>query len=184
MHWFHDTSPFCQWNQMQLRLMACVSKKSGTIHPHSTNQPLSLDHLITVHSSTAACSPLGLSMMIALTWPQVSLLCFVKRLPFLFIHTRPCEETPLAKAMTHLHNRSLLPCLSFMYKYNSSTGVGGNHFFSPLQRDVTFGVCGLMRENKSRWRGAFSQREDFLHQQRKKRRKPWYSWLCRGNYAA
>lgn len=62
----------------------------------------------------------------------------------------------------------------------------GRKFFFSLQKDVTFGVCGLMWENKSRWQGAFSLLEDFLAQQRKEERealiqldvqKQLYSWI-------
>lgn len=62
----------------------------------------------------------------------------------------------------------------------------GRKFFFPLQKDVTFGVCGLMWENKSCWQGAFSPLEDFLTQQRKEWREALIqlAMYCRSNYTA
>lgn len=164
------------WWPAFLRNLAPFSPTAQTV-------PLSGDHLITVHASTAACFPRFVNDDCSdLATSFFAVFC---EKPFSSFHSHASMwGNGYSEAMPHLHNHLLLPRLSFMYKYNSSTGVGGNIFFPPLLKDVTFGVCGLMWENKSRCQGAFSQREDFLSQQRKKRRKPWYSWLRRGNYAA
>lgn len=65
-------------------------------------------------------------MTITLIWPQTSWLKGV--FP---IHHYPCEETTISgPCLTCIKTHVLLPRLSLIHKHNSSTGVGGNIFFS------------------------------------------------------
>lgn len=106
-----------------------------------------------------------LSMTITLIWPQASVLFLWKAFPFTTTHVRKLLFWARASVV---QRDMLLPCLSLIHKHNSSTGVGGNFFFS-LQKDVTFGVCGVsVREQKSLARG-FQPAGGFPHSEEERR---------------
>lgn len=59
------------------------------------------------------------------------------------IHHYPCEETTISgPCLTCIKTHVLLPCLSLIHKHNSSTGVGGNIFFSLLRRMLRLECVG------------------------------------------
>lgn len=130
---------------MTLRVAACVGKKFATIQQPATQhkqslfplQQQSLRHLMTflVKLGFIFC----LSLMITLIWPQTSLLW--KGFP----HSPPSMwGNCYFGFVPRLYKGVLFLSLSFIHKHNSSTGVGGNIFFSAGGCYVlsVWGKCG------------------------------------------
>ena len=107
-----------------------------------------------------------------------SLSCYERVSSFTIIHEgRPCTILGLCPSCIKTHD--LLPCLSLTHKHNSSTGVGGNIFFSAEGCYVwsVWGKCERTKMLGFQPAGGFPRSAE-------ERREPWYSWLCRSIYKA
>lgn len=192
LYWQSVTSclvPLCSWYNTTVWVdgggQAALARKSAT---KQHKQPLFLSTAATgavikaSYDFAVQTGNLFLSMTITLIWPQASLLFFCER-GFL-IHHYSCEETTISGPRLSWIKTRYCPVWA-MYTNTIHQQVWEEIFFFPLQRDVTFGECGVsVREQKLLARGHSACRRISSLGRGKKRSKPWYSWLCRSIYKA
>lgn len=129
----------------------CLGKKFGTIQPPAMQQ----EHKQPLFPSAAAAvlwlscpnwELFCLSMTITLIWPQASVLFLWKGF---LIHQHPCEETTILGQCLRCIKTHVIALSEPYTQTQFINRCGKNFFIFSLQRDVTFGVCGVsVREQK------------------------------------
>lgn len=146
--------------------------------PHSTNRPFSRSHWGVLW---LPCPNRGIILFVNDDYSNLAtsfLCCFCERV---FPHS---TLILVRRKRTILYKDTRVVALSEAYTQTQFINRWGRIFFS-LQKDVTFGVCGVsVREQKSLARGHSVCRRISSLSRGKKRGKPWYSWLCRSIYTA